>query len=333
MKAWCEPAVGVATVLQICEVDEGLLLVLQGSNETGSAMLLRPGCRDFSLVRSESDPELSPLLKAWPAPNGALLQVGSTLLYLSGRGSSRRLVCLPEGTKCVDATWNSEHELVVVALSHHPWPQPAIGSGGEEPVVWPSSPSSLLLRRFTQRFGWEHICQVASTACSLAISADGSWAGWCVRDTDDDEGTGAGEFEVSRLERAAKIAPLTVGAGTCGSMLISPDGSGVVYLAKHVTGAAEFEGSCPLSTPLPIGDLLSYSSYTPILIQVTIPGRILKLTTTRFNSYSYPFQTPPLSLPYLFAFGVDTSAAYHAFSKPTSRPYENGPMFVLLPIP
>jgi len=262
----------VPQVLLIAEVEEGLLLVLRGPLQRGSALLQRPGTRGFSPVRAASMASLTPLLDAWPAPNAALLRVGSSLRLLDGGGDGtgelQHVLTLPQGARSVAATWLEEMGLTIIALvdvSARPAAATAASaaalataaSSGDTPVIWPTAPASLELRRYTASAGWVKICTLPHAACGLAISATGDRAGWCVRETEDEEATGVGEFHVAELKPTAKPKPLTEGAGLCGPVLVAPDGSGVVYLANHIVdgpsdGADElalwwapFEGGMP----------------------------------------------------------------------------------------
>ncbi|KAL1521561.1 hypothetical protein AB1Y20_021220 [Prymnesium parvum] len=241
VRRWCEPELGVPRVLLVGEVGEGLLLVLQGPTHHGSALLLRTGSRRFTPLRAAPDGALSPLHAAWPAPNGALLRVGSGVTHLTWR-AQKEVARLPAEATAVDATWEADGELTLVALVD-PSARPHSAAVADEPVVWPPAPSSLELRRFTPLGGWVRICVLPHTSCSLALSAHGLCAAWCVRETDDGQATGVGEFHVIELAPGAKPAPVTEGAGTCGAALLAPDGSGVVYLANHAAESAVDDGS------------------------------------------------------------------------------------------
>ena len=199
VERWCDPQLGLCTVVLLTEVREGVLMLLRQPAGRGCVLLQAPGARGLAPLRNVSSQQLSPLVNAWPAPNGALVQVGSRLVLLDGSGSMSEVTKLPPRCCDIDATWQERSGLTVVALFEPPGAWGGGGGGGARGGgggagggAWMvgTAPARLLcwpppkqagreLRRFTMGSGWRTLGTLGVSACRLSVSTNGQRLGWC----------------------------------------------------------------------------------------------------------------------------------------------------------
>jgi len=264
---WSHPDVGMPRVLLLTEVYDGVLLILQSPSLRGSAVVQRQGSRGLIALPGISPTSLTPLLNAWAAPDGALLQVGQRIMRLQGDGSSPttklfELTSLRSPACSVDAVWPANGHCVIAAIHNVQLPPPK-GVGGvrvwSRYQAWNAAGSRTKVRElhvFTQKAGWVCAGGVGEEACRLTLSADAQRVAWCEVDPasrpllarveegaesaagyaaqlDADRRHVPGEFWVSELSQKIEPRALTLGAGHVVSISMAPDATGVAYLATH----------------------------------------------------------------------------------------------------
>ena len=252
VKEWCEPEAGAPEVLLLAPLSEGVLVVVRHASGRGALLLQLTGAR--RLVTLPTKHSLTPLRRAWAAPDAALLHVGDggdgsgeRLLLADPSGAISPLLVLPPHLVSIDATYTAHAGLVLAALVSRDAPPPR---APRAPLRWPPRSGELSLERYTHNLGWQRVASVAAGSDGVAISADGLRAGWCVRRafTSDAE---LGEFFVCEmggagLHSAHTPRAITEGAGRCGTLAIAPDGSGVAYVADHERAPLEAGGALAL---------------------------------------------------------------------------------------
>ena len=247
---WCDPSRAPGRLAHVSPVSAGLLLLSRDSARRGAAHLLRLGpSRSLAPLARLSPGALYDLRAAWHAPNGALVRVGDALLLLHASGAISPVTRLPKHTRSLDATWPPDGILTLAALVAAP-----SGIGGAI-AVSPGPEATVQLQRFTPMAGWESLCAVAPAADSIALSQTGRHCGWRVPGRGGRRDAGGGEaahdtagwgtsseFFVAELRPSAEPRAVTQGAGSCGAIRLSPDGSAIAYLATHDTGGAHGGG-------------------------------------------------------------------------------------------
>ena len=116
VEAWCAADKGLCVALILLEVTEGVLLILQGPNQRGCALLQRPGALGLAPVPDVTSDMLTPLHGAWPCPEGALLLVGDALIVLRGDGTMKKILAIPISLVSLDLSWQESSGLTVVGI-------------------------------------------------------------------------------------------------------------------------------------------------------------------------------------------------------------------------
>ena len=220
---WCDPSRINGRVFFVSSVADGALVVTRTAARDGRAYFLRAEAGHVARLPRLLPCTLHDLRNVWRAPNGALLRLGDALVLLHASGTMSPVVDAPLHTRELDAAWPEDGSLSLAALVATP-------SKPSSPVVWPSSPDVVELRRFTAITGWQRICEVDPKADRLTLSYGGQHCGWRVRAGEHGHGS---EFFVTELRQNAQPKAVTEGAGQCQAIQISPDGSAIAYTATH----------------------------------------------------------------------------------------------------
>ena len=86
---------------------------------------------------------LTPLVNAWSAPDGALVQVGTRLVFLSAAGNLKQIATLPPEYAEVDVVWPDKESFpTIVAIIKSP---AELSRGNPSPAV----PTRLALHTLT----------------------------------------------------------------------------------------------------------------------------------------------------------------------------------------
>ena len=282
VEAWCAADKGLCVALILLEVTEGVLLILQGPNQRGCALLQRPGALGLAPVPDVTSDMLTPLHGAWPCPEGALLLVGDALIVLRGDGTMKKILAIPISLVSLDLSWQESSGLTVVGIfdtSSKYAPQEAAAASGPIVHTWPPPETHQReIRRYTsiggpKYTGWVSLGKVGPAACRLSLAPSGQRVAWCephcvplVSATASSEpcatcGGGGylfehstsvvGEFYASALDKKGGLdaQPVTEGAERCVAIKMASDGTGFAYLASHSTGGHGFSSE-PLDLSL-----------------------------------------------------------------------------------
>lgn len=161
----------------------------------------------------------------WPAGDAVLALVEEKLERISLDGKRTRLIELPHGTTSVDATWHEGGVRAGAIVGNRN------GKISADPRLYPSTREQVTLVTYTPGTGWVDRSRVPVGCRELSQSRDGLRLAWLEPTNVIPEEAQRGEFRGYEVT-SDRLLDLTRGAGRAGTVLVAPNGSGVLIQAN-----------------------------------------------------------------------------------------------------